>query len=217
MRFKSEDDPRKHCIPYVGRDADYQNTAAVRLAEAGRMPGHIAWIIPTCASAECLNTDHLEVHDPVRLSYPRGLCIYCGRSAGTKDHLVPRGWSGEARRKFVAVVPACGTCNSVLSDTLTWSITERRDLCHRRLKKRFRKVLATLDFTKQELAEYGVMLREYLEEETLKKAEVQRMLEWPIDPVFDLRWLQKSGIEDPYAIGLLHTKWEDEPAEAQSS
>ena len=29
------------------------------------------------------------------------------------------------------------------------------------------------------------------------------MLSWPEDPFFDLRALQKSGIDDPYASGFL--------------
>ena len=191
------------CIPFEGSGARYQNHAAAALTAAGREPSHVAWISSTCDTTGCLEPEHLVVQAPIALAYPYGICTYCGRSGYTKDHLLPRHWHGNARRRFVAIVPACGTCNSVLGDTLTWSITERRAICHARLRRKYARVLRIPDRTEVELAEFGHMMREYIREGMADKREVLKMLDWPSDPQYDARALQMSGIADPYAIGLI--------------
>lgn len=191
------------CTPWDGPPRRHQVRAQEVLVAAGRDLTHLAWVTPVCGTAICVNPDHLVTNQPLRLAYPHGVCIYCGRSAGTRDHLLPRRWTGDALRKYVATVPACGTCNSVLSDTLTWSITERRALAHHRLARKYRTVLLTLDKTDEELDEYGPTLRAHLIDGMAKKREVLRMLAWPEDPAYDRRALERSGIQDPYAVGLL--------------
>ena|GEM_PF-3094507 len=191
------------CAPQRDRSVAFQVVAGEVLTGAGREPSHFAWITNTCSTASCLNPDHMRVHAPLALAYPKNLCIYCGRSGYTVDHLLPRGWSGDTGRKYVAVVPACGTCNSLLSDSLTWSITERRALCHKRLRRKFATVLNTVDQTPEELEEYGLSMRSYLSDQLDKKRAVLDMLAWPVDPTYDLRALEQSGIDDPFAAGLL--------------
>ena len=194
------------CRTYDGNPKHYQDTAASALEDVGIPVSRWAWIRSICDTAECLEPDHLRVASPLKIAYPYGICVYCGRRAATKDHLLPRPWSGDTQRSFVATVPACGTCNSILSDTLTVSITERRMLCHMRLRKKFAKVLRTKDFTPDELAEFEPSLREYICSEMDRKAEVRRMLAWPEDPAYDARALEKSGIEDPHVIGLIRAE-----------
>jgi len=203
LLMESTQNQQAPCITWQGAARRYQNRAADELAKVGREPAPWAWITTTCGDDQCIEPDHLRVYAPMHLAYPYGVCIYCGRHAGTRDHLLPRPWTGDAKRHFVATVPACGTCNSVLSDTLTWSVTERRAICHARLRKHFRKTLASLERTTAELAEFGPMLREYLIDSMVKKREVERMLRFPEDPFYDLRALEKSGLENPYATGLL--------------
>ena len=191
------------CIIWQGDEKKYQTEAAVALIDVGREPSHFAWITPTCGTLHCIEPEHLKVQAPVKLAYPYGLCIYCGRSGWTKDHLLPRHWSGDVRRHWVAIVPACGLCNRLLSDTLTWAITERRAICYARLRKHYRKVFKTKMFTREELDEFGPTLRPYIEAEMEKRQAVERIFDWPTDPAFDERALEHSGIEDPYAIGLI--------------
>lgn len=200
--MKATHDQTKPCIIWTGEAKRYQTEAAAALVGCGMEPPHLSWITPTCLN-DCLEPTHLRTHAPLRIAYPYGVCIYCGRPSATKDHLLPRAWSGETQRKFVATVPACGTCNSLLNATLTWSITERRDICHQRIRRHFYRALRTVDFTADELAEFGRVLRADVEDAMARKREVLRMLAWPDDPNYDLRALQHSGIEDPYAIGLL--------------
>lgn len=193
------------CRPFEGKEVLYQNKAAHAIfVDTERDPGTYAWITPTCETPNCLTVSHLRVHEPVQLAYPRYVCIYCGRSGYTKDHLLPRYWHGNARRRFVAVVPACGTCNSLLGDSLTWSITERRALCHARLRRKHAKHLRVLDRTPAELREYGPNLRRSIKAAMEMKAEILSLLAFPEEgQAFDERALQRSGIEDPYATGLL--------------
>lgn len=44
------------------------------------------------------------------------LCIYCGDLPSDRDHLLPKTWTGTAVRKHVPTVPACRSCNGILSD-----------------------------------------------------------------------------------------------------
>ena len=187
------------CATWQGKTEDYQYQAAIRLPDH-LAPSALGWVTPDCDTTMCLT--HLRVEEPRVLRYPHRICIYCGRHAATKDHLLPENWTGPGARRFVATVPACGTCNSVISDAITRTITERRDLCHRRLRRRFKKVLSTVDQSAEELEELGPSLRSYIESEMDKKSEVLRMLSWPEDPAFDHRALAASGV-DASVSGLL--------------
>lgn len=195
--------PENPCVAWEGGDRKYQAAAARSLELDGNSVTPYSWITPMCGNWLCLTSSHLKVHAPLRLSYPAGQCIYCGRSGWSKDHLFPRNWTGDAVRTFTVTVPACGTCNSVLGDVLTWSITERRAICHQRLRHRFRKALACLNRTPAELDEYGPTLRAVIEDGMAKRSEVERMLRWPEDAAYDQRALEQSGIEDPYIAGLI--------------
>lgn len=191
------------CREWGGVEKHYQREAAHALTLTGYEPNPWDWITPTCGNGLCIEPEHLRVHPPTALRYPHRTCIYCGRPAWVKDHLLPRNWTGDVKRRFVVTVPACGTCNGLLGDTLTWSITERRAIAHARIRRKFASILRTQDFTPAELREYGRTLRTYLKDEMAKKAEVLRMLAWPEDPTYDARALQHSGIEDPWALGLI--------------
>lgn len=191
------------CIDWDGDPRHYQVRAADAMTDVGREPTHWAWITPLCGNSLCIEPQHLAAQSAVKIAYPYGICIYCGRHAHTKDHLLPRSWSGDAARHFVVTVPACGTCNSLLNDTLTWSITERRAICRERLRRHYGKLLRVVDRTDEELDEYGPTLRAVIVDGMSKKRELLKMLSWPDDPAYDLRALEQSGVQDGYAIGLL--------------
>ena len=93
------------CEPFEGRPVKYQADAAHRMwVETGRQPSSWAWVETTCGTL-CLNVDHMTMQAPRRLAYPSRVCIYCGRSAGTQDHLLPRQWSGETKRAYERRLP----------------------------------------------------------------------------------------------------------------
>lgn len=192
------------CQHFQGSEKRYQEKAADALYVCNVEVGTWSWVRSVCGLITCIEPSHLVVHAPLRLAYPHGVCVYCGRRAGTRDHLMPRNWTGDARRRFTVTVPACGMCNSLLSDTITTSITERRVLAHLRLRRRFASVLRTVDWTDAELDEFEGSLRDHIVQEMARKQEVLRMLSWPQEgATYDLRALERSGIDDPYVIGLI--------------
>ena len=188
---------------WLGDLKKYQSEAAYELAVAKLDPNPWDWITPICGNVRCINYEHLRVRRNVQLHYPHHICIYCGRRSGTRDHLLPRTWTGDSKRHFVVTVPACGTCNSLLGSVLTWSITERRAIAHARLRKKYRKVLEQIDFTPEQVREFGPGIRPDIVQGIENKKHVLEMLEFPADPEYDARALQKSGLDDPWAMGLI--------------
>ena len=192
-----------HCKPWKGRPEEYQTEAYEVMCSERFEPSHWAWITSMCSTPMCLNVDHLICNEPVHLKYPPFVCIYCGRPADTVDHLLPRGYTGDAARHYTAVVPACRWCNSTLGARLTWTITERREIIRQKIRRKYANVLRTNDFTRAELSEFGPNLRADIETSMRAKKQVQQMLDWPVDPFYDQRALEQSGIENGYDIGLL--------------
>lgn len=163
---------------------------------------HLAYLVPICETEMCTEVEHLSVVFATRLAYPANVCVYCGNSGYTKDHILPRTWSGEAARRGVFTVPACGECNSAISDAYAPSITLRRDIAHRFLRKRYRSTINMIDPTPAELDEYGPGLRAYLVNQMAEREIIRDRLAWP--PVgYDERAAEHSGI-DPWESGLLH-------------
>ena len=183
--------------------ASYQAAARRAFAQADQVRvDPLVWMRSTCGRP-CLNPNHLMTHRPIIIQYPKSVCIYCGFPAGTKDHLIPRTWSGEARRSLVAVVPACAECNSTIGDRGGFSIPERRRRAQDGIRKRNRKLLACPVWTEQELREFGPNLRNYMRLQACKREAVLGRLAWPVDPFYDLRAWQLSGVDDPVEIGAI--------------
>ena len=161
-----------------------------------------SWMLNTCQTTHCLNPDHLITHAPLKINYPPGVCVYCGMPSGTRDHLIPRGLSGEARRVLVATVPACGDCNNRINDHPSPSVAVRRKVAHDSIRRAKRKLLAAPDWTEEQMREFGPTLRTFIRTKAREKQAIMCRLEWPYDPYYDLRAFQLSGIDDPVAIGL---------------
>ena len=190
--------------PFPAHTRNYQEQARFafeKASDAELQP--YAWIRSTCGN-QCIEPGHLIAHQPVKIDYPPGVCIYCGFPAGTKDHLIPRPWSGDTRRSLVAVVPACGECNSRIGAKGSCNIDERRKIAHDSIRKASRELLAAPEWTEGELAEYGPSLRSHLEARGRQRQAIVARLAWPEDPFYDIRAWQKSGIDDPVSIGVLN-------------
>lgn len=137
-------------------------------------------VVRTCEVDDCIT--HVEWVPCRRPKYPRGVCVYCGLPAGTRDHIQPRSWTGEAQRRVTVVVPACGECNSIIGDAAVLDIRSRRDYCHERLRKRLRRYLAVRRDPELE----GALARR--QDELLRIQEVCYLrLAWPDDPDYDER------------------------------
>lgn len=161
-----------------------------------------AWVSTSCGVDMCMNVDCMEIHRPVKIAYPPGVCVYCGDPAGTMDHLLPRTWTSTSARRSVAVVPACAQCNSTLSDIFEPSVYKRREYVQARYAKRWAKRLAVADPTKEDLARMGYVLRDAAIRGIAQRERLRLRLAWPEDPFYDKRAFEKSGIEDPETLGV---------------
>ena len=189
------------CKPFDGTAAQFQEYAARVLVEHTESIRFLpwTWFGNTCGTAQCLFSAHIQVNNPIRIAYPKFVCVYCGRVAGTKDHLMPLHFTGIARRRYVAVVPACVQCNSAINDLPEYNITARRRRAHAYLAKRYRKYLdppCPLDGLEGNL-------RKHVQQASKNKELIEALLAWPDDPDYDLRAFQASGIEDPYLLELI--------------
>jgi hypothetical protein len=191
------------CEPWTGRPSEDQIEAKGIVQD--RMDRSLPWIYvaPACDTRYCLTDDHLRWYRAQRIEYPAGVCVYCGLPGYTKDHLLPVTVTGEAVRKFVAVVPACGECNSAIGDRVGHRVTERREEAHAHIRRKYRKTLAAPPWTKTELRSLGRNLRTHIERSESKRQVALDRLAWPWDPEFDKRAFQKSGFDDPIAMELL--------------
>jgi hypothetical protein len=193
----------KACEPWGGRPQHYQSQAQASMLAEGWTVMPWSWIIPTCGTEDCLTAEHLRANYPRRIEYPSGVCVYCGVAANTKDHLLPESWSGKAKRRWIATVPACGQCNSAINDTPEFSISKRREVAKEVIARRYRKVIDLPDYTPQQLAEYGKNLRAYIRKGLAERDEALRRLRWPEDPHYDIRAFHQTGIFEPAEMGLL--------------
>lgn len=162
-----------------------------------------SWVSTTCDLDQCLDPRCMTVWSPTFIDYPAGVCTYCGVPAGSKDHLIPRPYSGDTQRRLVAVVPACADCNSRINDTWAVSVAERRAIAQQSIGRKYRKLLSEPPWTKAQMAELGNTLRQHIIKGNHEREWVKARLEWPLDPNYDLRAFQRSGIEDPAGLGLI--------------
>lgn len=200
--MKTSTEPQT-CWSWKGRPEHYQEQAAMVAVESGIYIMPWCWIEPSCKTEMCMEPTHFLIHAPARLEYPYGICIYCGRSAGTRDHLLPVSTTGRALRRHVLTVPSCGECNSFIGSRYAPSITARRAIAKAGIRKKYKRRLNIHEYSEEEIAEFGPGLRPTILRAASEKQKVLDRLSYPDDLTFDLRYLGRSGIDDPYAIGLL--------------
>jgi hypothetical protein len=194
---------RYRCRPWNGRPADYQDRASAVLYDNDHKITPLMWIVPICETPYCLNDQHLQRFAPRRILYPYGLCVYCGLTATGRDHLLPRAWSGDRARLFVATVPCCPECNGLLGAKCGPNVTERREFVHEALSRKHASTLRTPDYTLEQINEFEGGMRIFVRAAIARKRDLRERLDWPTDIGYDLRAFQKSGIDDPYELGLL--------------
>lgn len=190
---------------WAGDPGEYQEQAALTAVAAGLTVMPWYWVETTCGSKSCLDVKHMFFRRPQRLLYPAGVCVYCGEYADTRDHLLPVTYTGRAVRRHVLTVPACRQCNSFIGDASAPSITERRAIAHSSLRRKRFRVLQSFDYTDDELEEFGLTMRSSVLRARVEKDRLLKRLAFPGDDTYDLEYLALSGIEEPYAFGLLKT------------
>lgn len=176
-----------------------------------------SWVTLTCDVEWCLNPQHMRVHKPLRIGYRLGTCVYCGEGCGGVDHLLPEPWTGEAARHLVAVVPACGNCNSRIGDFPSPNVSARRKRAQVSIERSNKRLLLRPHKTAADMVSLGYAMRTVAEQNNGKAERVKARLAWPNDPYFDLRAFQKAGIDDPVSLGLCDEEATPLRAEYQES
>jgi hypothetical protein len=184
--------PRQYQLEAQGRYAEHHAKAVLPWS----------WVTTGCGVDQCLNPECMTLHAARKIRYPWGLCVYCGQSAATKDHLLPRPATGDTLRHLVAVVPACGNCNSRISDHPSPNVAERRKVAQLSIERSHKRLLLRGIRGPAELRELGPLLRSTAVKNNRLYEVVRSRLAWPDDPFYDLRAFEKSGIPDPVALGM---------------
>lgn len=191
------------CIEWKGNPRQYQIRAQQLFSEKrDRALLPWTWVTTTCEVDWCLTVSHMRIHQPRVIAYRKGVCVYCGEGASGVDHLLPEPWTGRGVRHLVAVVPACKTCNGRINDHPSPNVAVRRKVAQLSLERKDKVLLLRPRKTFDDLRELGHAMRSVALDNNIKADRLKARLSWPLDPYYDLRAFQKSGIEDPMSLGL---------------
>jgi hypothetical protein len=117
-------------------------------------------------------------------------CVYCGDFTPYTDHFPPDtfGWRGW-------LIPACRECNTLAYTDFANSFFKRADLVKERLRRKYKTILRTPDWTVEELQEVEPdMARAILSILSLRDS-IQRRLEWRVRP-YVVSLLARRGRDD---------------------
>src|SRR5262245_2617575 len=116
------------------------------------------------------------------------LCTYCGETATALDHVIPRIYAemtysinsdrGLLLKNFGKKVPACTECNSLLGAAPLLSVSARRAEVHRRLRVKYKNLLASPTWTDEEIEMLGPTLRSHVASCQEKRARIVARLHW---------------------------------------
>lgn len=188
---------------WVGNPRQYQLEAQARYSahtDRGVLPW--TWITTDCEVENCLDPECMTAHTAKRIKYPADICVYCGEGGYTKDHLLPEPLTGASVRHLVVVVPACRFCNSAINDLPSANVAERRRKAQLSLERKNKRLLASLHKTPADILELGPLMQSVARKNNILRLRVRARLGWPLDPFYDLRAFQRSGIPDPESLGL---------------
>jgi hypothetical protein len=135
----------------------------------------------------------------VHPDYPGGVCVYCGETADSVDHLLPRGFTGDADRLRVPVVPACRECNSLLGDVYMPDIFDRRDYVHNKLKNKYKKYQNVMHWGESDLKAFGRQMRSMIVKQMREGDRLRARLSWPNKNNYDYdAW--SGAWEEPVSV-----------------
>ena len=117
--------------------------------------------------------------------YPSDDCVYCGELASTRDHLLPRNFTGNADRLRVPVVPACNECNSTLNQVHIPDVMERREYLQNKYRTKYKSFLKVIWYGEVDLLEFGPQLRYMILKRMSQHITVMARLSWPRNPTYD--------------------------------
>jgi hypothetical protein len=115
----------------------------------------------------------------------RSTCEYCGQTADTRDHVIPRAHRHSLESAGLSwdlsipdTVPACRECN-ILAQAGVWSsLEEKRLAIQDKLRSKYRRTLQTPDLDSEELADLKGSLKKHIQKELLNKQIIQERVSW---------------------------------------
>ena len=118
-------------------------------------------------------------------------CYYCGIVADSTDHVIPRATIKTLQTlddksikqllqhpNRVTTVDACCECNSLLGASYQNTLAERKSELKKRLRRKYKKVLQTPDWTDEELSKLGYTLQTYITHCLYLKEILKKRLKW---------------------------------------
>lgn len=113
----------------------------------------------------------------------KGFCAYCGLPAETLDHcpalttVVGVGTQYcEDNNIPLYLVPSCRECNGLIGAKVLWTFEDRKQFLAKRLKSRYKKILAFPVWTTDEIEQLGRGLKSMVKaKEDLRKISVRRV------------------------------------------
>ena len=125
----------------------------------------------------------MRVHALYRRLDNDAVCVYCGDRATGLDHFVPvslaslfAGTEIEVRGRFL--LPSCGDCNGRASNKIFRTVAAKRRWIQASLRKSYRKLLVSPDWTQAEVEELEWTLRTAVMALQAKKRRVLARLMW---------------------------------------
>lgn len=116
-------------------------------------------------------------------------CVYCGESATCLDHVFPIAMCGiyavskQLLQKFkraFCLVPSCEECNRLASNTLHYTILDKRLFIQDKLRKKYKKHNNSADWGEDEINELGRNLQQHVRKMLSTKTKLVRRLNWPL-------------------------------------
>lgn len=96
-------------------------------------------------------------------------CFYCGNPATTEDHAYPLvalqqiyGLTDLPPSRLLVIVPACQECNGILGNKVFSTLSKRKQHIKKRLRERYRKLLAIPEWGTADLGRLGRVMQEYV-------------------------------------------------------
>jgi hypothetical protein len=107
-------------------------------------------------------------------------CQYCNSTHDLhRDHVIPKSYSNTTSFKnteYNPIVWACASCNTLLNNAAVHTIDERKDYLYGKLKQKFKKLLATPDWTAEELRELSPQLATKIKIKEREKQHIKQRL-----------------------------------------
>lgn len=111
------------------------------------------------------------------------ICVYCGVPSTTIDHFVPISVVAMLAEVMDVVhgrvlLPSCGECNLLAGANLFKTVAAKRRFIHKKLAKRYKRVLAIPSWSPVELAELDYALRDLVTKGLVQQTWLRARLGW---------------------------------------